>query len=105
MQNYYEALKKTDPKQIALLKAASDEGKKAVHQFKDFYRVFSSEKNRGDVRALYREDAYFRDGFREVRGIDDIEKYFVRSTEAFWNAPSTSRMSLFMKAIIISAGS
>ncbi|MCK7469975.1 MAG: hypothetical protein MZU95_03605 [Desulfomicrobium escambiense] len=55
MKNYYEALKKTDPQQIALLKAASDEEKKAVHQFKDFYRVFSSEKIRGDVRALYRE--------------------------------------------------
>lgn len=83
MKNYYEALKKTDPQQIALMKAASDEEKKAVHQFKEFYRVFSAEKIRGDVRALYREDAYFRDGFREVRGIDAIEKYFVSSTEAF----------------------
>jgi limonene-1,2-epoxide hydrolase len=83
MKNYYEALKKTDPQQIALLKAGSDEEKKAVQQFKDFYRVFSSEKIRGDVRALYREDAYFRDGFREVMGIDAIEKYFVSSTEAF----------------------
>jgi limonene-1,2-epoxide hydrolase len=83
MNNYYEALKKTDPQQIALLKSGSDEEKKAVHQFKDFYRVFSSEKIRSDVRALYREDAYFRDGFREVMGIDAIEKYFVSSTEAF----------------------
>ena len=83
MKNYHEALKKTDPQQIALLKAGSDEEKKAVQQFKDFYRVFSSEKIRGDVRALYREDAYFRDGFREVMGIDAIEKYFVSSTEAF----------------------
>ena len=83
MKNYYDALKKTDPQQIALLKAGSDEEKKAVLQFKDFYRVFSSEKIRGDVRALYREDAYFRDGFREVMGIDAIEKYFVSSTEAF----------------------
>ena len=83
MNNYYEALKKTDPQQIALLKSGSDEEKKAVHQFKDFYRVFSSEKIRSDVRALYREDAYFRDGFREVMGIDAIEKYFVSTTEAF----------------------
>lgn len=83
IQNYYEALKKTDPQQIALLKAASDEEKKAVHQFKEFYRVFSSESIRGNVRALYRDDAYFRDGFREVRGIDAIEKYFVSSTESF----------------------
>jgi len=84
MKNYYEALKKTDPRQIALLKAGSDEEKKAVDQFKDFYRVFSLEKIRGNVRTLYREDAYFRDGFREAMGIDAIEKYFVSSTEAFW---------------------
>jgi limonene-1,2-epoxide hydrolase len=83
MKNYYEALKKTDPQQIPLLKAASDEEQKAVHQFKAFYRVFSAERIRSAVRTLYREDAYFRDGFREVRGIDAIEKYFVSSTEAF----------------------
>lgn len=83
IKNYSEALKKTDPRQNAFMKAASDEEKKAVGQFKEFYRVFSSETIRSNVRALYRDDAYFRDGFREVSGIDAIEKYFVSSTEAF----------------------
>ncbi|HEU18166.1 MAG TPA: nuclear transport factor 2 family protein [Deltaproteobacteria bacterium] len=83
MKNYYEALKKTDPQQTASLKAESDEEKKALNQFRDFYQVFSEEKIRSSVRVLYREDAYFRDGFREVQGIDAIEKYFVSSTEAF----------------------
>ena len=83
MKNYDEALKKTDPRQIASLKTASDEEKKAIHRFKEFYRVFSEEKISGEVKTLYRDDAYFRDGFREVRGIDAIEKYFVSSTEAF----------------------
>ncbi len=83
MKNYDEALKKTDPQQIASLKAASDEEKKAVQQFREVYKVFSAERIRSDVRTLYREDAYFRDGFREVRGIDAIEKYFVSSTDAF----------------------
>ncbi|MBN2687499.1 MAG: nuclear transport factor 2 family protein [Deltaproteobacteria bacterium] len=83
MKNYYEALKKTDPQQISYVKAESDEEKKALHQFRDFYEVFSEEKIRSSVRGLYREDAYFRDGFREVQGIDAIEEYFVSSTEAF----------------------
>ena len=83
MKNYYEALKKTNPQQISYVKAESDEEKKALNQFRDFYQVFSEEKIRSSVRGLYREDAYFRDGFREVQGIDAIEEYFVSSTEAF----------------------
>ncbi len=83
MKNYYEALKKTDRQDIPYLKAESDEEKKAITQFREFYQVFSEEKIRSSVRILYREDAYFRDGFREVQGIDAIEEYFVSSTEAF----------------------
>jgi limonene-1,2-epoxide hydrolase len=83
MKNYYETLKKTDPQYISYVKAESDEEKKAITQFREFYQVFSEEKIRSSVRVLYREDAYFRDGFREVQGIDAIEEYFVSSTETF----------------------
>lgn len=83
MKNYYRALGETNAEKIAPLKEGSAEEKRAIDQFRDFYRVFSEKKIRESIRALYGRQAYFRDGFREVEGIDAIEKYFLSSTEAF----------------------
>jgi limonene-1,2-epoxide hydrolase len=82
MKNYYQALNDTDTQKIPPLIQGSSEEKKAIDAFTDFYRVFSEERIRQLLRGVYRQDAYFRDGFREVQGIDNIEKYFISSTEA-----------------------
>jgi hypothetical protein len=82
MKNYYRALDNTDPKKTALLKSGSAAEKKAIEKFYTFYEVFSEERIRRGVRDLYAADAYFRDGYREVEGIDNIEPYFIATTKA-----------------------
>jgi limonene-1,2-epoxide hydrolase len=83
MKNYNNSLTATDPQKIDTLKQGSEDEKKAIEKFNEFYRVFSEERIRKSIRDLYGENAYFRDGFREVQGIDNIEKYFISSTETF----------------------
>ena len=83
MKNYDRALAETDPRAVATLTRGSTEEAVALDRFRDFYSVFSGERIRRSVRELYAKDAYFRDGFREVRGIEEIEPYFLSTTEAF----------------------
>jgi hypothetical protein len=83
MNSYYQALKDTDPQKRMALQQGSAEEEQAIAQFRDFYRVFSADTIRTSMRTLYAQDAYFRDGFRAVQGIDNLEKYFLSTTEAF----------------------
>ncbi|MBN1549985.1 nuclear transport factor 2 family protein [bacterium] len=54
---------------------------KAFLQFKDFYKVYSKDIIERDLRKLYAQNAYFRDPFNEVEGIDAIEKHFLASAD------------------------
>lgn len=83
MKNYVKALAETDPRKVGAFQEGSEEEKKALERFTEFYRVFSADRIRASLRDVYGENAYFRDGFREVQGIDAIEKYFISSTETF----------------------
>lgn len=83
MNNYLRVLAETDPQKIAPLPPGSEEEKKAVERFKEFYVVFSEEKIRKSVKDVYGQNAYFRDGFKEVLGVEAIERYFISSTEGF----------------------
>ena len=57
------------------------EAKVALERFENFYQVFSEEVVRRDIRSVYAAQAYFRDPFKEVIGIDAIEEYFLKSAE------------------------
>lgn len=81
MIEYQKALAQTDPAKAGILQPGSPEEKEAVARFEDFYRVFSAEVIRKSLRGLYAEDAYFRDGFKEVVGIEAMENYFLNSAE------------------------
>ena len=81
MVRYEQALVETDPAKVAGPKPGSAEEKEAVSRFMDFYRVFSSEVIRKGLRGLYADGAYFRDGFKEVVGIEAMEDYFLKSAE------------------------
>jgi hypothetical protein len=81
MIRYERALAETDPAKTGSLQSGSAEEKEAVARFVDFYRVFSSEVIRKGLRGLYADGAYFRDGFKEVVGIEAIEAYFLKSAE------------------------
>jgi hypothetical protein len=83
MKNYLQVLASTDPQKIESLRQGSEEEKKAIEKFYDFYKIFSSEVIRKSIKGVYAENAYFRDGFREVQGVENLEKYFLSSTETF----------------------
>ena len=83
MKHYEQALQETDSRHLASFRSGSAEEEKSLQVFRDFYRAFSEDKIRGSLADLYSREAYFRDGFREVRGIDAIESYFLSSTESF----------------------
>ena len=83
MKNYSQILASTDPQKIESLRQGSEEEKKAIEKFYDFYKVFSADVIRKSIKDVYAENAYFRDGFREVQGTENLEKYFLSSTETF----------------------
>lgn len=83
MKNYSQTLASTDPQKIESLRQGSEEEKKAIEKFYDFYKVFSADVIRKSIKDVYAENAYFRDGFREVQGEENLEKYFLSSTETF----------------------
>jgi limonene-1,2-epoxide hydrolase len=63
------------------IEKGSPQEQEAVHRFIEFYKEFSHQRIQSQVRELYADDAYFRDPFKEVQGIDAVEAYFLRSTE------------------------
>jgi hypothetical protein len=81
MENYIRALEITDPQTTETIQPDSETEKHAIERFKSFYAVFSSDIIKKDVRNVYAETAYFRDGYREVQGRDAIEAYFLKSAE------------------------
>lgn len=83
MKNYMQVLASTDPQKIETLRQGSEEEKKAIEKFNEFYKVFSADIIRKSINDVYSTNAYFRDGFREVQGVENLEKYFLSSTETF----------------------
>ena len=81
MTNYHRALNNTDPQKTESLQPGSEKEKEAIERFTSFYRVFSLETVTKGVRNVYAINAYFRDGYREVQGLENIEAYFLKSTE------------------------
>jgi len=86
MSKYYRALDSTNPQKTESLKPGTAEEQEAIERFTAFYRVFSVETVRAHVRTVYADGAYFRDGYREVEGLDNIEAYFLKSAETVHTA-------------------
>ncbi|SEM44712.1 SnoaL-like domain-containing protein [Syntrophus gentianae] len=82
MENYRKFLRETDTHVIPPPPPGSEVEKHAIETFRLFYEVFSEERIRRSIKTLYAPDAYFRDGFREVQGIEAITAYFISSTDA-----------------------
>ena len=83
MKNYDSALAATDPASIAPPAPGSTIEAQALERFRNFYKVFAAPVIEAKIEALYAPAAYFRDGFREVRGLEDMKAYFLSSTETF----------------------
>jgi len=82
LENYTRELAATDPAKTPLVKPGSAEEKSGIETFKEYYKVFAEDVIRRDTKKLYARDAYFRDGYKEVKGVDAIETYFIATTKA-----------------------
>jgi len=82
LENYTKELAATDPAKMALVKPGSAEEKAGIENFREYYKVFAEDVIRRDTKKLYAGDAYFRDGYKEVKGVDAIETYFIATTKA-----------------------
>lgn len=78
---YNKMLADTDPKKIETVQPGSETEREAIDRFTSFYQVFSAEIIKDKIKTVYAESAYFRDGYREVRGLENIEAYFLKSAE------------------------
>jgi hypothetical protein len=63
------------------LEPDSPEERAAIERYRAFYATYSPQAVRAGARGLYAEDAFFRDPFREVRGIDAVEAYLLHGAE------------------------
>ena len=82
LENYYKELSATDPAKTALVKHGSAEEKAGIENFKEYYRIFAENVIRRDTKKLYAKEAFFKDGYKEVKGVDAIESYFIATTKA-----------------------
>jgi len=82
LENYTKELAVTDPAKTSPVKPGSAEEKSGIENFKEYYKVFAEDVIRRDTKKLYARDAYFRDGYKEVKGVDAIETYFIATTKA-----------------------
>jgi len=82
LENYTKELAATDSSKTALVKPGSAEEKSGIENFKEYYKVFAEDVIRRDTKKLYARDAYFKDGYKEVKGVDAIETYFIATTKA-----------------------
>jgi steroid Delta-isomerase len=82
LENYYKELAATDPAKSALVKPGSAEEKAGIENFKAYYKVFAEDIIRRDTKTLYAKEAFFKDGYKEVKGVEAIETYFIATTKA-----------------------
>lgn len=64
---------------VRLTGAAEQE---ALKRFYDFYARFAPDVIEKRFEEVYTEGIYFRDPYREVRGIKETKAYFLRTTKA-----------------------
>ena len=82
LENYYRELAATDPAKTTLVKPGSAEEKAGIAAFRDYYKVFAEDVIRRDTKNLYAKDAFFKDGYKEVKSAEAIETYFIATTKA-----------------------
>ena len=80
--SYEEALNRTDPTKCKTVTPGSADEEAAIERFKDFYAIFTPENVSARVRNVYAKDAYLRDAFKELNGIEDIQAYMLRLLNA-----------------------
>lgn len=85
MESYYQALHDTKPHGDETLHHGSEEEQAAIELFVSLYTTYTEDNVRRHVRDLYAQDAYYRDSFTEMHGIDNIEAYLIQGTHIMHN--------------------
>jgi hypothetical protein len=85
MENYYQALYDTELHENETLQPGSKEEQAAIERFVSLYTTYTEDNVRRHVRDLYAQDAYYRDSFTEMQGIDNIEAYLIQGTHIMHN--------------------
>jgi len=77
---YYQALQDTEPQEGETLQPGSEEEQAAIERFVALYSTYTEDNIRSNLRDLYAPNAYYRDSFIELQGIEDIESYLIEGT-------------------------
>ena len=80
MENYYQALHNTEPHEEETLQPGSEQERAAIERFVSLYTTYTEDNVRRHVHDLYAQDAYYRDSFTEIQGIENIEAYLIQGT-------------------------
>ena len=80
METYYQALQDTEPHENETLQPGSEEEQAAIERFVALYATYTEDNIRSNVRDLYAPNAYYRDSFTELQGVEDIEAYLIEGT-------------------------
>jgi hypothetical protein len=81
LEAYYQALQATDPHKNEILQQGSEQERAAIELFVSFYSTYTEDNIRSHVRELYAPNAYYRDGFVEKQGVENLEAYLIAGTQ------------------------
>jgi len=80
METYYQTLQDTEPHADDMMQQGSEEERKAIELFVALYTTYTEDNVRKHVRDLYAQNAYYRDSFTEMQGVENIESYLIQGT-------------------------
>jgi hypothetical protein len=85
MEHYYQALHDTEPHEDKTLQPGSEKERAAIERFVALYTTYTEANVRRHVRDLYAQNAYYRDSFTEMHGVENIESYLIQGTHIMHN--------------------
>ena len=74
---YTQALQATDPHQNEIMQPGSAKEKAAIELYLSFYRNYTEDNIKQHMRDVYAPNVYYRDGFKDLQGIDALEAYLI----------------------------
>ena len=74
---YNQALQATDPHKNEILQPGSAKEKAAIELYLSFYRNYTVDNIKQLMRDVYAPNVYYRDGFKDLQGIDALEAYLI----------------------------
>jgi hypothetical protein len=80
MENYYQILHDTESRKNETLQPGSEKERAAIELFVSLYTTYTEDNIRRHVRDLYEHNAYYRDSFTEMQGVENIESYLIQGT-------------------------